>query len=195
MSRARFILVPILASVLATVFANAGPINPQLARTDFRLYRLIDKTQGGLVVSTSAVPAGWNAVSNVVWNYSDASWPVRISARFTAPDGSAWVEWFPSECFYWLDPIANSTPVGGRSLGMIHKPGVTIQDAMKYVLSRYRGQAQNLKILGFRPVPNLATAHGEPNVQGESVALRARYTYNGHTIDEEFYCILTATNR
>jgi hypothetical protein len=177
-------------------FANvANPISPQLTRTDFRPYHLIDKTQGGLVVSTSAVPAGWNAVSNVEWKYSDASWPVRISARFTAPDGSAWVEWFSAECFYWLDPRNTSVPVGGRSLGMIHKPGVTIQDAMRYVLGRYRGQAQNLQILGFRPIPNLAQAHGQQNVAGESVALRARYNYNGHTIDEEFYCMLTTGNR
>ena len=73
--------------------------------------------------------------------------------------------------------------------------GVSIQDAMRYVLSRYRAQAQNLQILGFRPVPNLATVHGEHNVQGESVAIRARYHYNGHTIDEEFYCLLTSPIR
>ncbi len=191
MRRSRILAAAAFAVTLVAVFAAAdrfanaaNPISPQLARTEFKTYGVVDRTQGGLVVSRSAVPAGWNATSNVQWAYSDASWPVRINARFTAPDGSAWVEWFPAECFYWIEPRQNIA-VGARSLGMIYKPGVSIQDAMRYVLSRYRAQAQNLQILGFRAVPNLASLHGERGVQGESVAVRARYHANGHTIDEE----------
>ena len=106
MHRARFVLVAVLAGVLAAACgereegsprgsapapksAASKSISPQLARTEFRTYSIVDQTQGGLVVSRSAVPAGWNAVSNVDWKYSDSSWPVRIYARFIAPDGSA----------------------------------------------------------------------------------------------------------
>ena len=52
--------------------------------------------------------------------------PVRTAARIESPDGSAWVEFFPMEVFYWLEPerFRSQTPVGSRSLGMIYLPGV-----------------------------------------------------------------------
>ena len=66
---------------------------------------------------------------------------VRIFARAESPDGSMWVEFFPIELFYWLQPVTSPVPVGGRSLGMIHAPGIGAQRAhpvgeMRVVLAK-----------------------------------------------------------
>jgi hypothetical protein len=163
---------------------------------NFQTYTVMDRQQGGLAVGTVAVPEGWTADSRVEWTYSNVSFPVRMSLRVAAPDGSAWLESFPSEMFYWLDPRDTSVPVGGHSLGMIHAPGIGIGDAMKhFVISRYRGRAQNFQVVGYRQIGNLAQALGRPDMPGESLAARVRYTVNGRTIDEEFFALLTTVNR
>ena len=59
------------------------------------------------------------------------SWRVETTrtgarARWTHADGSAWLEWYPGEMFYWLEPRDTSVPVGGRSFGMIHGPGIGV---------------------------------------------------------------------
>jgi hypothetical protein len=163
------------------------------ARPDFQPYQVIDQAQGGMVVGTFAVPKDWKAASRVDWKYSDVSFPVRISARFDAPDGSGWLQTYPAEMFYWLEPQRDTrNQVGATSLGMIHKPGITIQEAMqRFVIARYRGKQQNLKLVGSRPIPNLAEALGKPKLEGESIALRVRYTAGGHTVDEDFFGLLT----
>ena len=173
-----------------------APAAPKVPRTNFQTYTVVDRQQGGLAVGTIAVPEGWNADSRVEWTYSNVSFPVRLSLRVAAPDGSAWLESFPSEMFYWLDPRDTSVAVGGHSLGMIHAPGIGIGDAMKhFVISRYRGRAQNLQVVGYRQIGNLAQALGKPAMPGESLAARVRYTVNGRTIDEEVFALLGNVNR
>jgi hypothetical protein len=162
------------------------------SRMTFRPYPVIDKPQGGLAVGTIAVPEGWTASSNIEWTYSNVSFPMRMSARIAAPDGSAWLEWFPAEMFYWLEPRDTSVAIGGHAFGMIHRPGIGVQEAMhRFVLGRYRGRAQNLQVLGYRPIGNLARALGQPPTEGESIAARVRYQLGGRTVDEEFFAILT----
>ena len=225
MRSVRRVLVPVLAGALlwagacsrkesAAVAAGGAPVSedgaggktlaakasrrdsPKAPRMDFRPYPVIDKRQGGMVVGTLAVPAGWNAASNVEWNYSNVSLPVRLSLRITAPDGSAWLEAYPSEMFYWLQPRDTSVAVGGHTLGMIHAPGIGAVDAMRhFLLARYRGRAQNLQIVGMRPIPNLPRALGKPPMAGDSIAARVRYAVNGRTVDEEFFAILGSVVR
>jgi putative membrane protein len=167
-----------------------GQIAQRFSRTTFHPYAILDKAQGGLRVSTIAVPDGWTATSRVVWTYAATSWPVQVGARFAAADGSAWLETFPAECFYWLEPPDRSTRVGAKSLGMIHRPGLGARDAMTWLIARTRGGAKNFHVVGFRPIPNLAAALGKPAFAGDSVAARVRYTENGHTVDEEFFLVL-----
>ena len=190
---------PAGAAQPATRPAQAGifsQIAQPFSRTTFHPYAVEDRTQGGLRVSTFAVPDGWTATSNVTWNYAATSWPVSVGARFAAADGSAWLEFFPAECFYWTEPADRSTRIGGKSLGMIHRPGITAAEAMKsFVIGRYRGRVQNLRLVGMRPIGNIAAALHKPPFPGESVAARVRYTENGHTVDEEFFLLLSQPNR
>jgi len=175
---------------------GSPPAASRFSQIAFHPYPVVDRTQGGLVVGTFAVPAGWNATSNVQWVYPNMSWPVQWTAKIAAPDGSAWVEAFPPELFYWLEPPDRSTPVGSKSLGMIHKPGIGVVEAMRnWVLARYRGRAQNLHLVGIRPIPNLPAALGKPAIPGDSLAARVRYVENGHQVDEEFFALLTSQQR
>lgn len=168
----------------------------QLAQTRFRTETIADTTHGGVVAVRYAVPQDWRAAGSLTWTYSDVSWPVRVGARAEAPDGSAWIEAYPSELFYWMHPVLMPVQPGSKSLGMIYQPNVGALEAMqRYVVMRYRGNVQNLQFVGWRPVPNLAQALGKPAKAGDSIAIRIRYQRQGEAFDEEFYGLLGAGNR
>jgi hypothetical protein len=161
----------------------------------FRPYAVVDRQQGGMIAGTFSVPQDWTAASDVKWDMTAANYPVQMSARMSAPDGSAWVETFPTELFDWVQPEYQRTRPGTRNFGMIYYPHINVETAMRqFVIARYRGKAQDLQIVGFRSIPNLASALGKPPVKGDSLAARIRYKSAGHTVDEELFCILTVDN-
>jgi len=161
----------------------------------FRVEPIVDKQQG-LVLATITVPQDWKVGSQVHWNYQDVSHPVRAGARAEAPDGSAWVEYFPVEIFYWLEPAQAPIPIGGRSLGMIHRPHIDIRDAMqRFVIGPYRGELPQLKVVGSRPISGLAEAFGSPPTPGDAMAVRLHYILHGQPADEDIYGLLASGNR
>ena len=108
------------ASIAIAAFALAASLLPAPAagqgapRLQFRTERIVDAQQGGLVFATITVPAQWRVSSQVLWNYSDVSLPVRTFVRVESPDGSAWVEFFPFETFYWLEPVTSPVALPPR---------------------------------------------------------------------------------
>ena len=115
---------------------------------------------------------------------------MRTFARADAPDGSAWIEAYPHELFYWLDPRWDN--FNGGSVGGIHHTNITLSDAMRrYIITKYRGKEKNLQILGSRPVKNLAAALGKPSVAGEGIDFRIRYDTASGPVDEEFFGLMT----
>ena len=183
-------LLVLLLLLLASLAATAGP------NIKFRAYEIRDQQQGGLVVSRIMIPEQWKATSKVVWNYSDVSLPVHAWARAESPDGSAWVEFFPYELFYWLEPVRANTPLGGRSLGMIHVPNVQLPDAMKhFVLGPYRSTMPGFTVVGSRPVNGFAQAFKDVKDNGPAMATRIRYTMNGKPAEEDVYAMLGQGNR
>jgi hypothetical protein len=165
-------------------------------QVQFRVHPIIDQQHGGLVVGTVTVPVNWRVMSRVDWAYGDVSNPVRAMARAEAPDGSAWVEYFPVEVFYWLDPVRAPVPVGARGAGMIHAPHIRLQDAMQhYVLGQYRGRMPNLQVVNTRPVHGLVEAFRLPPSPGEAMCVRVRYVLNGRPVEEDLYGMLGAGNR
>lgn len=165
---------------------------------EFRTHAIVDEQHAGLVVATISVPAQWRVRSSVQWRYSDVSLPVRAWARAESPDGSAWVEFFPQELFYWLEPVRSPVAVGGRSLGMIHAPQVRAPDAIRnFVVGQYRGRMPSLQVVGNRPVDaaGLANAYRRPPIPGDALAYRIRYDVGGRTADEDLVGLLTAPNR
>lgn len=188
-----------LMILAAAWFDHAFAQAPQTSGgLQFRSHRIVDEQQGGLVVATISVPAQWHVHSKVHWTYGDVSHPVRAFARAEAPDGSAWVEFFPVEIFYWLEPVRSPVPVGGRTLGMIHAPNIGTRQAMQqFVIAPYRGKQQSLQITSVRSIDpaRLAAAFGQPPSPGEAIAARLRYTVHGRPVDEDIYAMLGSGNR
>lgn len=189
-------LIATLALVLtllpATASGQGGP------RLQFRTERIFDPQQGGIILGTLSVPVQWRVSSQVQWRYNDVSNPVRAFFRVDAPDGMAWIEFFPIETFFWLDPYRSPAPIGGRSLGLIHAPNIGIRDAlMHYVVGPYRGRNQNLQVLSINPIDpgRLAAAFGDPPSPGEAAVAHLRYQRGGQTVDEDIYAFLGAPNR
>jgi hypothetical protein len=176
--------------------AQAAPGNAPALQ--FRAHQIVDQQQGGLVLATITVPAQWHVSSRVLWTYSDVSHPVRAIIRAEAPDQSAWVEFFPIEIFYWLEPVKSSEPFGRRSLGMIYAPHIGARQAVQqFVVVPYRGKQQSLRIVNVRPVDpaRLAAGFGQPPVAGEAVALRLNYVTNGQPAEEDVYGEVGRGNR
>ena len=162
--------------------------SPAAPRTKFRVQEVIDQKQGGLVGLRFAVPQDWKAGGRFNWNYSDLYTPLHVSTRAEAPDGSAWLETFPNELFYWLDPRWDNYNPNAPSIGGIHHKNIRLVEAMqRYIIARYRGRERNLQLLGVRPVANLPQALGQPAAEGNGVCLRVRYQSGNDTVDEEFY--------
>lgn len=171
---------------------------PAAKAAGFKLQRhaIRDKQQGDLVLGTVAAPAGWRLQSDVQWRYEDVSHPVRGRARIEAPDGSAWVEYFPLEIFYWLEPVPAPVAIGGRSLGMIHRPHIEVREAIEqFVVRPNRGRVADLRIEASRQVPDLAKVFRVREVAGDSLMLRLRYRDGGRDVEEEVYGMLVRPNR
>lgn len=187
-------IIAIACLGITTALAGAQPGGPP--QMQFRVHPVHDQQHGGLVVGTVTVPAHWRVSSRVDWNYGDIDNPVRSMVRAEAPDGSAWVEYFPVEIFYWLDPVRAPVAVGARSLGMIHAPHIRLPDAMQhFVVAPYRGRMPNLQVVSTRPVNGLLQAFRLPPAPGEAMAARLRYGLNGRVADEDMYAMLSAGNR
>ena len=162
--------------------------SPAAARTKFRVQEVIDQKQGGLVGLRYAVPQDWKAGGRFNWNYSDLYTPLHVSTRAEAPDGNAWLETYPAELFYWLDPRWDNYNPNAPSIGGIHHKNIRLVEAMqRYIIARYRGRESNLQLLGVRPVANLPQAVGQPATEGSGVCMRIRYQSGNDTVDEEFY--------
>lgn len=181
----------------ALVFALAGGAFAQ-SRIPFRTQAIFDQQQGGLVLATIDVPAQWQVLTSVRWRYEDVSNPLRTFLRVQSPDGSAWVEFFPVELFYWLQPVTSPVPVGGRSLGMIHAPNIGMQQAMQqFVIGPNRGREPSLRIVSSRPVDpaRLAAAFHRPPSPGEAMGVRLSYVQNGRPVEEDVYAMLDHVTR
>jgi hypothetical protein len=178
----------VVAAVALLAAAAAGAASPPFA---FRIHEIRDEQQGGLVVARLTVPVQWRVTSSVRWTYGDVSLPARLGARAESPDGSAWVEFFPAEIFFWLEPVRSTAPVGGRSLGMIHAPNIGPADALRqFVIAPYRGRMPGLQVEPPRPAPGMAAAFPvAAQVNGQGVGTRVHYERNGRPFDEDVYAV------
>ena len=189
MIRAFSVLVTLLTLAGCSKDAQQSGSNP--SKVNFRVQEVADKAQGGLIAIRFAAPQDWKANGLLEWHYNDLYTPVRFSSRAESPDGSAWIETYPAELFFWLDPRWDNFKQGANGSG-IHFTNVTIQQAMqRYVIQRYRAEVKNLKILGYRPVSNLAKALNQPSITGEGIDFRVQYESGGETVDEEFFGLMT----
>src|SRR5450631_3866355 len=126
--------VLLLLLTLAGCSKDAQQVGSTLAKTKFRVEEVGDKDQGGLIAVRFAAPQDWKANGLLEWHYNDLYTPVRFSSRAESPDGSAWIETYPTELFFWLDPRWDNFKQGANGSG-IHFTNVTIRQAIeRYVI-------------------------------------------------------------
>jgi len=153
-------------------------------------YEVRDPHYGGMRVGSLRIPAGWQAQSQVKWDYGSANYPVKVHVRVQSPDGKMWMELLPMDAVYWLTRTFKPIPVGQRSFGAVYAPNATIEQVLQHmVVQPLRGQMPGFQIVGKRPVDaaRLAQAFKLKGREGEAMAMKVRYTMNGAPVDEEFY--------
>jgi len=164
---------------------NAGPA------TRFVPYRIFDPERN-MVAAVIRTPADWRAQGNVIWNYQDASFPVRVEARAESQTADVWVEGFPTEMFFWLEPDYQPMSNGVRKLGMIRQTPLSAEDALlHYIVIPARGNRRDFRVINSRRISDLSRTFSDKPVSGQSVAIRFAYQHNGRPVQEEFYGLLT----
>lgn len=135
-------------------------------------------------------PASWQAQSQMQWNFQNYCLPVRIFARTFDPQTGAMMEFFPTEAFYWIDPYMGFQKPGQENGGSVLMQPMSAADAMtRWVIPKYRGNAQNPRITAINSFPQLPQVLKIPpanNGQHEGVSVKLEYSENGRTIEEEF---------
>ncbi|HEY9422752.1 MAG TPA: hypothetical protein VIW92_15160 [Thermoanaerobaculia bacterium] len=157
-------------------------------------HRILDPQHQGMVVATFEHPRGWQAHSQVVWNFNDTSYPVAVYASTFNPNGTEALQFLPTESCFWVQGNVMYTP-GQRYRGQTCLFPMSGLDALtRWAIPKYRGDRQNLRILYAQPVPNLAQMFRNDwllSVPHEGVMARIGYEENGRSFEEEFYtCVM-----
>ncbi len=157
-------------------------------------YKIVDRQHNGMIVSTLEIPQSWQAQSGVNWSYQHLSFPVTLWATAYNLNGLEAVEVFPVDAFYWIEPDYGYNQQGQNSLGQTCLRPMPAPDVlMNWVLPKYRGNRQNLRVLGTVPMPDLPQKinFNLAEAQIESVAVKIEYAENNHIIEEEIYGVKT----
>ena len=160
---------------------------------DFVQHNVVDQQHQGIVAYTFQHPAGWPAESRVIWNYQYLFVPLMTFGRVLNPNALEMFEFLPSEQFTWTEPNYGFYQPGQNQGGIVHMPPMSGIDALvRLIIPKYRGNCQELRIVGANPVPNLvqminATEIKQINLYQGAMA-KIEYVEQGRAIEEEFYC-------
>ncbi len=166
-------------------------MNPDPASENrYRLHQVIDRQHNGVVVSVFEYPAGWEARSDVIWNFQNATVPVTAFAQAYNPAGTEAIGLLAPEIYFWLNEGVGFYMPGQEVQGTVFLMPMPAADALaQWVVPKYRGNRQGLRIVGGGPVPQLAQRLGV-NLGGahtEDAYVRLEYTESGRLFEEEFY--------
>jgi hypothetical protein len=156
------------------------------------LHTVFDHQQG-LAAYTFASPDGWQASSQVAWNYQNSSHAVTLHAITYNPQTHEAIEFLPVESFFWLEPNY-MTVEGQMHLGQVCLyPRPAFQALLDWVLPKYRGNRPGLRVVQAGPMPELPQMLGMPlgGVPHEGAGLKVEYSEGRVLLDEEFYGVVT----
>lgn len=167
---------------------------PRFQQQPMAQYRIVDERHRGLVVSIFAHPSEWKAGSKVVWNMEATNLPALVYAITFNPEGVESFEFLPTQAYFWGEIDYGIVPIGQSRHGLMRMPPRSGPEALvQLVIPQFRGDRQNLRVLGVHPVANLwqATNDPPPQQQAEGVVARVEYEEHGRAIEEEFYGVCT----
>jgi hypothetical protein len=99
-----------------SMVANAAQAQAKMAsgaKISFQPYDVVDQQLGGMTANRIAIPVDWKATSRLDWNINAFYMPVRGQIRAEAPDGGSWIEFYPTEMFWWGDRAHDQGQWGG----------------------------------------------------------------------------------
>ncbi len=154
--------------------------------------RVIQDQQQGLPARVFQVPEKWRDSSRVVWNYAWVENPVAITCSFENPDNDEAVFIYPSAEYVWCEPDYGLARPGQNTLGRIEARPVAPLQAGAYLVRQARGGFPKFQIVGFKELPGLPAALGQPSLPNQKLtglAIKVTYERNGHSVEEEFYAV------
>ncbi len=169
---------------------NPNSLHPrQPSASQFARHQIIDRQNGGIVVSTFTYPSEWQARSQIVWNMQHTNVPAQVFATAFNPNGVEAFEFFPMQAFYWIEGDLTGVPIGQNAHGLVRMPPRPAPDALaNLVIPNFRGDRQNLRVTGVQREENLwGIFNDPPPQQGEGLRARVEYDERGRDIEEEFY--------
>jgi hypothetical protein len=168
--------------------APSPPASPQ----EGIVHQIADHQQR-IILGILTLPVGWQLQSQVAWDRTKSSVPVRVFARATELQSSGtMVEFLPQEGFCWIEPnIGFQQPGQEATGGFTCMPPMSAADTIfRWILPRYRGNLPDLRVVGVSPLPQLGQMLGVQPVHGgqyEGVHVRVAYSENGRLLEEDFF--------
>jgi hypothetical protein len=169
---------------------NPHPTNDDSSsEQQFTLHQVVDR-QHGVVASVFEYPAAWEARSDVVWNFQSYNFPLAAYAQIYNPARTEVVEFLPAEQYFWLNEGVGFYVPGQDYYGTPFLVLMPAADAStQWVVPKYRGNRQGLRVVGAGPVRQLAQKLNITEGAGvtEDACVRVEYTEHGRLYEEELY--------
>jgi hypothetical protein len=156
-----------------------------------------DPMMNGTKAFTMLVPQGWNYDAKVEWRHEFENL-ASSNVVLKNPGNGDQVQIYPFIPYVWnpnaLIPLApGSIYIGGYVMAPIQDPAVFIE---RVVLPAFRPNITNMQVLDKTPLTQVAqtiwksTYASNANYGVSAASFTIRYSLNGGTFDETFYCAL-----
>ncbi len=190
---------PTSPSIGGSPYESANPIAEGIS-VKFKTASFIDSEGIGTKAFSMLIPSDWQAEGSIKWVLDNPAMPVAGEFRAWNSKGYEEFHLFPNQAFFWSNnPLNQQTfPLGSRYFGALVKTPMGPIDALKEIaLPKFRGNAQDLKIISQQPLPQVAQYFqtGTDPATGvvtsvEGGKIRVEYILNGVLYEEELYCII-----
>ena len=166
----------------------------------FERFSFIDRQGTGSEAFSFLMPVDWTFKGGILWITDNPGMPATAAFTVKNTRGSEEFEVFPNQPFFWSNnqQLLNMVPIGSKYFGNEVKPILNASQALhQVVLSRFRNNVANLRVIKDESVPALAKAVGANfNQQGGVIAefdaskVRIEYTLAGKSMEEEIYAVV-----
>ncbi|MDO9265153.1 MAG: hypothetical protein Q7U02_14380 [Desulfosalsimonadaceae bacterium] len=152
----------------------------------------------GIEAFSLLMPSDWAFDGGINWVLDNPGMPAVAKFTVKNPKGAEAFEVFPNQAMFWTNnPMLLATfPIGSRYFGAEVRPVADPMQALtEIVLPRFRGNAEGLKVVSRKHLPELAKALGagasQPGVRtfADAAKIRIEYTEGGVLMEEEIFAV------
>jgi hypothetical protein len=146
------------------------------------------------------IPASWQFNGGIQWVLDNPAMPATAAFTVRNPQGKEELEIFPNQSFFWTtnQMILSTLPAGSRYFGAEVRPMLgPLQALREIVIARFRQNAQGLKVVSEKPLPELAKALGASSQAQQGITtsaaagkIRIQYAKGGAPLEEEICAVV-----